>query len=197
MENNKILVLAGPTGVGKSTIINSLIEQYDVMLPLCFTTRKKRDNDDETYVFVDQETFSKYEKNNTFFFITGKGNHKYGFSNLNSDKCKPLIIATSYENALCLKKLNKNTIIITLMYKDIARELPERIKSRNENVADYQKRMQYDIGDYNNNFDKISRLSSLVLCTSLYTIEEMNKIVANYLKDNNLIKKLENKVLRK
>ena len=126
-----------------------------------------------------------------------KGNHKYGFSNLDSVKDKPFIIATSYENAIRLKNLNDNTIIITLMYQDIIRELPERIKNRNENVVDYQTRIQYDIGDYNNNFDKISRLSSLVLCTSLYTIEEMNNIVANYLSDNKIIKKLENRVLKK
>lgn len=59
---NQIIVLAGPSGVGKSTIQNFLIDSCEVFIPVCVTTRKKRNDEDCDYIFTDEDTWKEYEK---------------------------------------------------------------------------------------------------------------------------------------
>lgn len=193
MEDNKIIVFAGPTGVGKSTIIRYLKQNFNVISPICYTTRKKRNNNDDEYVFIDDKTFSLYDKNNLFFFTTGHNDNKYGYLNEQHLNGKTMLMATSYKNALRLAEKYKNTIIITLAYKNIESKLIDRMKLRNDNLNNFKSRINYAIQDHKNNFEKISSISALILYTDLYTIDEVNNIVSNYLSINEIIKKNENK----
>lgn len=191
MNSKKLIVFAGPTGVGKSTVMSFLKTNFNVTSPLCFTTRKKRVKEDDEYIFVNNEEFNNLEKRGLFFFVTGEDT-KYGFYNENDLDKNVFVLATSYENAIRLKNSNSNTIIITMLYKNINEEIVERIQLRNEIVEDYKKRINYDIKDYNTNFVNILALSSLVVCTSEYSIDEVNKLVSEYLVFNNIIEKREN-----
>ena len=110
-KDNKIIVFTGPTGVGKSTVIDYLKSNYNVNSPICFTTRKKRNEEDNEYIFVNKDEFLTLEENNLFFFVTGEDT-KYGFLYKEYSNNLPIVMATSYGNALRLKKKNENAIII-------------------------------------------------------------------------------------
>lgn len=54
-----LLVISGPSGVGKSTITNAILDRLQAVLSVSMTTRPMADGDvdGEHYYFVDRETF--------------------------------------------------------------------------------------------------------------------------------------------
>ena len=78
-----IIIFSGPSGVGKSTIINELIKHKKLYFSISHTTREKRHNeiDGVDYFFVsnnefinliNDDYFIEYEKYGTDFYGTGK-----------------------------------------------------------------------------------------------------------------------------
>tara|TARA_B100000427_G_scaffold113366_1_gene93972 strand:+ start:2294 stop:2827 length:534 start_codon:yes stop_codon:yes gene_type:complete len=78
-----IIIFSGPSGVGKSTIINELIKHKKLYFSISHTTREKRHNeiDGVDYFFVsnnefinliNNDYFIEYEKYGTDFYGTGK-----------------------------------------------------------------------------------------------------------------------------
>ncbi|MEM9418190.1 MAG: guanylate kinase [Planctomycetota bacterium] len=57
-----LLIISGPSGVGKSTLTNALLENLDADLSVSMTTRpmSKSDVDGEHYHFVDVKTFEQH-----------------------------------------------------------------------------------------------------------------------------------------
>ena len=67
--NGKIFVLSGPSGVGKGTVLDKLMEEYDeIEYSISATTREPRKNevDGKDYYFLDEEKFCKMLENNEF-----------------------------------------------------------------------------------------------------------------------------------
>ncbi len=64
-----LIVLVGPSGVGKSTISRRLAEQLQVWYTVSFTTRQRRPNEEKgkTYHHIDREEFFRRLDNNEFF----------------------------------------------------------------------------------------------------------------------------------
>ncbi|MFK7789207.1 MAG: guanylate kinase [Phycisphaeraceae bacterium] len=54
-----LIIVSGPSGVGKSTIVNSMVDRLDAVLSLSMTTRPMGPNDidGEHYVFVTEKEF--------------------------------------------------------------------------------------------------------------------------------------------
>lgn len=79
---NKIIIIAGPSGVGKGTIENELfkIPSLKLALSCSITTRKKRDKevDGEHYYFVDNDEFESKIKNDEFLEYTKHFDNYYG-----------------------------------------------------------------------------------------------------------------------
>ncbi len=69
MKKGKLIVVSGPSGVGKSTFIERFLrEDRKSTFSVSYTTREKRDNeaDGREYFFVDRKTFMDMVKNNEF-----------------------------------------------------------------------------------------------------------------------------------
>jgi len=59
-----LVIVSGPSGVGKSTIVNAMVDRLDAVLSLSMTTRPMGPNDidGEHYVFVNEKEFRNLVK---------------------------------------------------------------------------------------------------------------------------------------
>jgi len=60
-DNGLLLIISGPSGVGKTTIAHHVEQAIDAVFSVSLTTRPKSDKDQEgvDYTFVDRETFKQ------------------------------------------------------------------------------------------------------------------------------------------
>lgn len=73
----KIILIAGPSGAGKTTISAYLTKKYDIPRVITHTTRPRRIGEDpHAYYFETKESFSKLH----FFEHVTYGNYQYGSS---------------------------------------------------------------------------------------------------------------------
>lgn len=80
----KIILIAGPSGAGKTTISEYLNKHYDIPRVITHTTRPKRQGevDKESYYFENDESFNKLH----FFEHVKYGAYQYGSSKEALDK---------------------------------------------------------------------------------------------------------------
>ena len=79
---SRLFVIAGPSGVGKGTVIKELLNDKNLTLSVSSTTRKPRptEKDGINYNFVTLDQFEKSAKNGEFLeWAIYNGNH-YGTS---------------------------------------------------------------------------------------------------------------------
>ena len=137
-----IIIFSGPSGVGKSTIINELIKYKKLYFSVSHTTREKRSNEieGEDYFFVTDNKFKmlissdyfiEYEKYGTDFYGTGKDQL------LQHDVITVLDVEVN--GATKLLKDNKDFVGIFIDIDNI--ELIKRLKSRGHDEEFINKRM--------------------------------------------------------
>src|SRR5678815_126719 len=75
-----LIVLCGPSGVGKSTISRQLAERSDVSYTVSATTRPKKEKDDEgkTYEHIAQDEFFRRLDGDEFLEYAHVYGHYYG-----------------------------------------------------------------------------------------------------------------------
>lgn len=147
-NNKKPLIILGPSGVGKDTIINMLLKKYPKIfykLP-SFTTRQKREGEKEgiDYFFITKEEFNAMKEENKLFGVKEYNDNYYAS---NKSKLKELInkgdkiiilnynIETVYE---VKDELDFNFIAILPPCED---ELRNRLIIRGTKPEDIEKRM--------------------------------------------------------
>lgn len=74
----RIIIIAGPSGVGKTTVTNYLYQKYGIPRVITHTTRPMRKGEEEgkSYYFETDETFKQLH----FFEHVRYGNYQYGSS---------------------------------------------------------------------------------------------------------------------
>jgi len=74
-----LIVIGGPSGVGKGTVIRSLRQRYrNVREVRSVTTRPPRPSDDtDDYTYVDAATFDRWERQQLFAESATYGRHRY------------------------------------------------------------------------------------------------------------------------
>lgn len=135
-ERGNLIVISGPSGSGKGTIISKLLENNDnVWLSISMTSRAIRANDvpNVTYFFVSKEEFEKRMNEGVFLeYATYNGNY-YGTPrdkiNEKLNEGKDVILEIEIQGALKVKELVSDAIFIFILPPSM-KELKRRLVSR-------------------------------------------------------------------
>ena len=156
------IVISGPSGVGKGTIVKKLLERFNAWYSISMTTRQKRENeiDKVNYFFVSREEFEKTIKENDFIEYATYNNNYYGTPKKEIDnklnKKIDVIAEIEVKGAKKVKELYKDSVLIYILPPSFE-ELETRLRNRNtEDNATIEKRLniakeelkQIDIYDY-------------------------------------------------
>ena len=121
-SKGNLIVISGPSGAGKGTIINKLKEiNKNIWLSVSATTRPIRSNDIEnvTYFFYSKEEFEEKINNDEFLEYAIYSDNYYGTpkSEINKklDEGIDVILEIEIQGALQIKELVKDAIFIFVM----------------------------------------------------------------------------------
>lgn len=148
-NKTKLFVISGPSGVGKSTIREKIINTYDnFWYSISMTTRLPRENEIEgkDYYFISKNEFIKNIKENNFFEYEEVYKDIY-YGTLKSkviDKLNQginVILELDVCGALNIKKQYKDTILIYISPPSIE-ELKKRLLERKtDEIKDIKERI--------------------------------------------------------
>ena len=131
-----LIVISGPSGAGKGTIVKELLNKNSSLyLSVSMTSRNMRDyeTNGKEYYFVSKEEFEEKIKNDEFLEHTLYNGNYYGTlkSELvdNLKKGKNVILEIEIEGALNVKKLVPEAIFIFILPPNM-KELLKRLKMR-------------------------------------------------------------------
>ncbi len=135
MAKGKLIVISGPAGTGKGTVINGLMERERYALSVSATTRKPRgfEQDGLNYFFKTVEEFEEMIKNGEFLeYAKFVGNYygtpkKYVLEKL--EEGKNVLLEIEVEGAMQIKKNYPEAALIFLLPPS-EEELESRLRGR-------------------------------------------------------------------
>ena len=162
MEEGLLIVVSGPSGCGKGTICNELIERNNnVNISISTTTRKPRvgEIDGQSYFFVSEEKFKEMIENNEFIEYAHVHSNFYGtpkkFVLDKLGKGEDVLLEIDVQGALQIKKIYPKGVYIFILPPSMD-ELKDRIIKRGtETESDILKRLKtaYEELNYAKEYD--------------------------------------------
>jgi len=150
MNKDKIIIISSPSGAGKTTICNKILNKNKkIKLSLSYTTRpiRKSEKNGIDYFFVNKNKFNVL-KNNKYFIETAKVfGHFYGSPHINIKnafkKNKYILFDIDWQGANKLRKnFPKKFIIDFFILPPSKIELKKRLKIRGrDNEIEIKKRL--------------------------------------------------------
>ena len=134
-QRGNLIVISGPSGAGKGTIVSNLLKTYNAWLSVSMTTRSIRSNDvpGETYYFVSKEEFEERINNNVFLEYAIYNGNYYGTPrdkiNEKLDAGIDVILEIEINGALNVKELVPDAIFIFILPPSM-KELKKRLIAR-------------------------------------------------------------------
>jgi guanylate kinase len=163
MKNQKkLIILTGPSGVGKGTVVKEILgKDKNIWLSISATTREPRkgEKDGENYYFLNKENFKEMIEQNLFLEWAQFAGNYYGtpISSVN-EKIKKgftVLLEIEVEGAKQIKEKFPNSLSIFLLPPNIS-ELERRIRNRGTETEEAIKkrlsRANYEISA-SNQFD--------------------------------------------
>jgi len=131
-----LVVISGPSGVGKGTICKELVKYFNAWYSVSVTTREIRNGeiDGKDYFFVTKEEFEQKIKDNDFLEYATYNNNYYGTlkSKINEHLDNNIDVFTEIEvnGAKNIKKIYEDSVLIYILPPSL-KELEDRLKGRN------------------------------------------------------------------
>ena len=151
---NVLIVLSGPSGVGKGTVAKKLVERNEnLALSISCTTRKPRTGevDGREYFFVDKNHFLKTVNDNGFLEYSEHFENCYGTPKdfvLEKLKSNDVLLEIDVNGGLNVKDNYKDAVLIMLLPPSLE-EVRRRLKARNtetdEKIELRMQRIEYEL----------------------------------------------------
>lgn len=140
IQKHKILLLAGVSGVGKSTIIKKLVAEHNFYFGVSHTTRAMRagETQGKDYHFVSKEEFSRLKNEDAFIETMTFADNEYGmsFSEIENSK-QNIVLDLDYNGYKFVKIRYPDLVGIFLMNTNID-ELKRRLEQREHDNNKYK-----------------------------------------------------------
>ena len=141
-KKGKIVIISGPSGVGKSTICKEIIARRDdVCLSISMTTRPKSEAevDGQDYWFISKEEFKERIDKKLFLEYAEVFGHLYGTPRDKVEEmlqsCKTVILEIDVQGAKQVKTTYPEAVMIFILPPS-AKVLAERINHRGREAAE-------------------------------------------------------------
>lgn len=118
---NLLVCFVGPSGVGKTSYIKRLIEDFNFQLPIIAVTRGPRDEDGINYIYLDEPRFLKMISDRKFIEWDCFNGHYYGTFKesitqiLNSSEAIGCVLDLTPKGCRQIKATIPEAIIIALL----------------------------------------------------------------------------------
>lgn len=177
-----IVIIEGPSGVGKDTIINELIARYPDKFgkPINATTRPMRENESQNnpYLFLTEEEFFKKRQSGEIFeqtmrHGTYRGMQKPSFDSL-IDAGKVALRDCDVNGLRAIRQVYGDDIVTSVFLTAPKEEIVKRLKSRNEPEESMQKRLK----DYDTYIENAKYFDNIIENIDMEeTIDKILKII--------------------
>ena len=141
--NKKVLVVVGPSGVGKDTVMQKIFEKYPNSFKkgTTHTTRQIRPGEKEgvNYYYVSKDEFLQLQKENKLVENNLYNNNYYGLSKMELEKAQTLdkimYVIIDINGANSVYKLNIPAVYVAILPPS-EEELEKRLKGRGTEKED-------------------------------------------------------------
>ena len=177
---NLLIVISGPSGVGKGTVVKKLLNKGGYALSVSCTTRPIREGeiDGKSYFFISKEKFLKTIEENGFLEYSNHFENYYGTPKKFVEeqlKARDVILEIDVDGALNVKKAHPQALLIMLLPPDETElrarllkrgtESAEKIESRLKRMAyEISKKEEYDYAVINDELDScVKQIETIIL----------------------------------